>query len=96
MEIEKDKGKRKVPDTHPGKDGEGTSGSSKETMTKGENRRAGKCFPKLKTIPKLQIKSDQIREDITYMKEHALIGKFVGIWPTKKTLVWWINTTWKP
>ena len=30
------------------------------------------------------------------MKERALIGKFVGIWPSKKTLTWWINTTWKP
>ena len=30
------------------------------------------------------------------MKESALIGKFVGICPTEKTLVWWINTTWKP
>ena len=30
------------------------------------------------------------------MKENALIGKFVGICPTENTLVWWINTTWKP
>ena len=30
------------------------------------------------------------------MKENALIGKFFGIWPAEKTLVWWINTTWNP
>ena len=30
------------------------------------------------------------------MKERALIGKFVGIWPTEKILVGWINFTWKP
>ena len=30
------------------------------------------------------------------MKERALIRKFIGIWPSKKTLTWWINTTWKP
>ena len=30
------------------------------------------------------------------MKYHALIGKFVGIWPSKKALLWWINVTWKP
>ena len=35
-------------------------------------------------------------EYIQYMKEHALIGKFVGICLTENTLVWWINTTWKP
>ena len=30
------------------------------------------------------------------MKGRALIGKFVGIYPSEKTLTWWINTTWKP
>ena len=30
------------------------------------------------------------------MKKIALISKFVGICPTKNTLVWWINTTCKP
>ena len=30
------------------------------------------------------------------MKERVLIGKFVGICPTEKTLLWWINSTWKP
>ena len=47
-------------------------------------------------VPKLQIKSERVREDIQYMKERALIGKFVGIWTTEKALVWWINNTWKP
>ena len=96
LESEKDKGKRPASDTHLGKDGEGTSGSNKENKVNGLNIRAGKCFPKSKMIPKIQIKSDRIKEDITNMKEHALIGKFVGIWPMEKTLVWWINTTWKP
>ena len=30
------------------------------------------------------------------MKECILIGKLVGICPTEKALVWWINNTWKP
>ena len=30
------------------------------------------------------------------MKDHALIAKFVGIWLQEKSLVWWINMTWKP
>ena len=54
------------------------------------------CLSKSKTVPKLQIKSARIIEDISYMKEQALIGKFIGIWPSEKTLTWWINTTWKP
>lgn len=30
------------------------------------------------------------------MKDHALIGKFIGLWPTEKALRSWINTKWKP
>ena len=30
------------------------------------------------------------------MKERAFIGKLVGIWPSEKTLMGWINTAWKP
>ena len=28
--------------------------------------------------------------------DHALIGKFIGIQPSEKALIWWINSTWKP
>ena len=96
MEIEKDKGKRPISDSQLGKSGEDTSGTVIEIFAKEGNQRMGQCLPKSKTIPKLQIKSTGIREDINYMKERALIGKFVGIWPLEKTLTWWINTTWKP
>jgi len=37
-----------------------------------------------------------INERIQYMKDHALIGKFIGIWPIEKALTRWINVTWKP
>ena len=50
----------------------------------------------MKTVPKLEINLERVREDIQYMNENALIGKFVGIWPIEKTPIWWINTTWKP
>ena len=30
------------------------------------------------------------------MRHHALIETFVGIWPSEKDLLWWINVTWKP
>ena len=96
MEIEKDKGKRPISYSQLGKAGEGTSRTVKEVLAKKGNRRMGQFLPKLKTIPKLQIKSTRIREDISYMKERSLIGKFIGIWPSEKTLTWWINTTWKP
>ena len=96
MEINKDKGKSPIFDSQLGKSGECISGTVKEILEKEGNRRMGQCLPKSKTIPKLQIKSTRIREDINYMKERALIGKFIGIWRSEKTLTWWINTTWKP
>jgi len=30
------------------------------------------------------------------MKDHALIGKFMGFWPTEKALQAWIAAKWKP
>ena len=53
MEIEKGKDKFQEFDTHPRKDGEGTSGTNKETTTKGETRKAGKFVPKSNIVPKL-------------------------------------------
>ena len=96
MEIENGKKKMQASDIHSGKDGEGTSGTIKEGIEKGEYRKLGHCVPKSKIVSKLQISLERVMEDIQYMKEHALIDKFFRIWPTEKTLVWWINTTWKP
>ena len=44
----------------------------------------------------MKIKSCNIWERIQYMKDHTLISKFVGVWPSEKALFWWINTTCKP
>ena len=30
------------------------------------------------------------------MRDHVLIGKFIGIWPTKRALRSWISTKWNP
>lgn len=58
-------------------------------------RKPGQCLPKSNKIPTMIIKSEGLESHIQYMKDHALIAKFVGIWPPKRTLVWWINNTWK-
>jgi hypothetical protein len=29
------------------------------------------------------------------MKDHALIGKFMGLWPSEKALMLWVQTRWK-
>jgi hypothetical protein len=35
-------------------------------------------------------------QNIQYMQDHALICKFMGLWPSEKVLLWWIKTRWKP
>ena len=42
------------------------------------------------------VKSANIMEKIEFMTDHALIGKFIGLQPSEKALLWWINSTWKP
>ena len=96
MEIEKGKEKLHAYDIHLGKGGEEMIGTVKEVSAKVEYIKLGHCVAKSKIVSKLQISSERVMEDIQYMKEHALINKFFRIWPTEKTLVWWINTTWKP
>lgn len=95
-----DKGKsttvRKGSNLPLGMRGEGMRRIIKPHTQSGKPQRLVQCLPKAKTILKLQIRPERVGEDTQYMKYHAHIGKFVGIWPVEKTLVWWINTTWKP
>lgn len=46
--------------------------------------------------PKIELPSNWINAPIQYMKDHTLIGKFIGFWSTKKALHGWIATKWKP
>lgn len=46
--------------------------------------------------PKIELPSHRINAQIQYMKDHALIGKFIGFWPTEKALQGWITSKWKP
>jgi hypothetical protein len=29
------------------------------------------------------------------MRDHAIIGKFLGIWPLEKSLIGWMESRWK-
>lgn len=46
--------------------------------------------------PKVELPSHRINARIQYMRDHALIGKFIGIWPNEKALRTWINVKWHP
>jgi hypothetical protein len=30
------------------------------------------------------------------MQDHTFIGEFMGIWPSEKSLTWWIREKWNP
>lgn len=46
--------------------------------------------------PEVELPSHRINEIIQYMRDHALIGKFIGLWPTERALRNWINVVWHP
>jgi len=46
--------------------------------------------------PKIDLPSQRINTQIQFMRDHALIGKFIGLWPTEKFLHSWIAAKWKP
>lgn len=54
------------------------------------------CIPKAKERIKVELPSHHINGEIQYLKDHALIGKFLGFWPTEKALHGWIESKWKP
>ena len=54
------------------------------------------CKPIAADRPKIDLPSHRINAQIQFMKDHALIGKFVGFWPTEKALHGWIKSKWKP
>jgi len=82
-------------------DGAGTGGDGSnlptgDTTGKSGRREPGQCIPKMAVIPSLALQSENLRKRIQYMKDHALIAKFIGIWPTEKALIGWIQSHWKP
>ena len=66
---ENKKGKGVINDPIMPRDGDGCSGIIKEETNNQGIIRTGQCVLKSKTVPKLQIKSKRVREDIQYMKE---------------------------
>ena len=46
--------------------------------------------------PRYEIWPRILGEKIQYMKDHAIIAKFIGTWPNERDLVRWIHQWWKP
>lgn len=58
--------------------------------------RSATCKPVASVRPKVELPGHQINAKIQYMKYHALIWKFIGLWLTEKALRSWINAKWHP
>jgi hypothetical protein len=56
----------------------------------------GKCLPQAPIAPKYVINSPRIEEQKQYMQDNALIGKFLGLWPSERELIKWIQYWWRP
>ena len=54
------------------------------------------CIPKAAEQIKVELPSHRINGEIQFMRDHALIGKFLGFWPTEKALYGWMASKWKP
>jgi hypothetical protein len=54
------------------------------------------CKPKTTMIPKVILDDPQTQLYRDQIKTHALICKFMGLWPTERTLHNWIKYQWKP
>lgn len=54
------------------------------------------CIPRSAERIKIDLPNEWINKEIQYMSDHALIGKFLGFWPTEKALHGWIASKWKP
>jgi hypothetical protein len=80
--------------THKGKSMEIDSESSHSKATR--LWEPGKCIPQAPFTPKYIINTTRIGDQTQYMKDHALIGKFLGLWPYEKDLVKWIQHWWWP
>jgi hypothetical protein len=56
----------------------------------------GKCIPQAPQAPKYVVSSPRIEEQKQYMRDNALVGKFLGLWPSERDLIKWIHYWWKP
>jgi hypothetical protein len=55
-----------------------------------------KCIPQASVAPIYVIKTTRIGEHTQFMRDHALVGKFLGLWPSEKDLTRWIKAWWNP
>lgn len=71
--------------------GKKTSNTEQKDPGKMHQKTSSTCLPKSAEIPRYEICPGSLEEKIQYMKDHAIIAKFIGTWPNEKELVRWIR-----
>jgi hypothetical protein len=78
-----------------GEEAKETQSEAQETAKANGTEGRNPCKPKTTMIPKVILENPQTQLYSDQMKTHALICKFMGLWPTKRTLRNWIKYHWK-
>lgn len=61
-----------------------------------KNNLQGICKPKKKEALRVVFSDPDIQAYRDHMMEHAIICKFMGLWPTERALCIWIKQHWRP
>ena len=85
-----------TPDAKTSSDLPGIESTEQTASEAQQKASSATCIPKAADRIKIDLPSHRINEHIQFMKDHALIGKFIGPWPTEKALQGWIKSKWKP
>jgi len=97
-EPEKEKQKTNGEKLHSAQNDEDNTGNEMHTNAASSQTKvtSATCIPKAAERIKVELPSHRINGEIQFMRDHALIGKFLGFWPTEKALQGWIASKWKP
>lgn len=79
-------------DSEEGHDSQG----NKENVKEVRKANSATCKPIVVTRPNIKLPSYRINAQIKFMRENALIGKFIGFFLAEKVLQGWITANWKP
>lgn len=104
IEIPPNGGNQQGPEVNPNEYQANNDRSTEETQNTKDNQAphdnpkvsSSTCKPVAAHRPEVELPSHRINARIQYMRDHALIGKFIRFWPTKKALRSWINSKWRP
>jgi len=90
------KAQRQPKNTEMGGVGKDDTGRPVEQQILGYDKtKVNDCNAHTPETPRYEVTSYNIGNCIKYMKDHALIGKFMGIWPFEKSLTGWVSSRWK-